>query len=66
MLPTTMKPEDCSQACRAPAWNLPSNPRKSIRTIMRYIGGYYQWPNDRKIKGRVGMQSFGGRSSRTL
>ncbi len=25
-----------------------------------YAGGYYQWPNNWKFTGRVGMQSFGG------
>ncbi len=25
-----------------------------------YVGGYYQWPNNWKFTGRVGVQSFGG------
>lgn len=25
-----------------------------------YIGGYYQWPNNWKVSGRFGVQSFGG------
>jgi hypothetical protein len=25
-----------------------------------YVGGYYQWPNNWKFTGRIGMQSFGG------
>jgi hypothetical protein len=25
-----------------------------------YLGGYYQWPNNWKFTGRVGVQSFGG------
>jgi hypothetical protein len=25
-----------------------------------YVGGYYQWPNNWKVTGRVGVQSFGG------
>ena len=24
------------------------------------IGGYYQWPNNWKVSGRIGVQSFGG------
>lgn len=28
--------------------------------IIGYIGGYYQWPNNWKFTGRVGVQSFGG------
>jgi hypothetical protein len=29
-------------------------------SITGYVGGYYQWPNDWKFTGRVGVQSFGG------
>jgi hypothetical protein len=38
-----------------------ANPFASIRpnTIL-YAGGYYQWPNNWKFTGRLGMQSFGG------
>ena len=25
-----------------------------------YVGGYYQWPNNWKLTGRFGVQSFGG------
>ncbi len=25
-----------------------------------YVGGYYQWPNNWKVAGRIGVQSFGG------
>ena len=25
-----------------------------------YVGGYYQWPDNWKFTGRVGIQSFGG------
>lgn len=28
--------------------------------IVGYVGGYYQWPNNWKFTGRVGVQSFGG------
>ena len=28
--------------------------------IVGYVGGYYQWPNNWKLTGRVGVQSFGG------
>jgi hypothetical protein len=28
--------------------------------IIGYVGGYYQWDNNWKITGRVGVQSFGG------
>lgn len=28
--------------------------------IIGWIGGYYQWPNNWKFTGRVGVQSFGG------
>lgn len=28
--------------------------------IVGWVGGYYQWPNNWKFTGRVGMQSFGG------
>ncbi|MGY4235136.1 hypothetical protein ACVIIW_004083 [Bradyrhizobium sp. USDA 4449] len=29
-------------------------------SITGYVGGYYQWPNNWKFIGRVGVQSFGG------
>jgi hypothetical protein len=29
-------------------------------SIIGYVGGYYQWPNNWKFTGRVGVQSFGG------
>jgi hypothetical protein len=28
--------------------------------IVGYVGGYYQWDNNWKLLGRVGVQSFGG------
>src|ERR1700741_4995821 len=28
--------------------------------IIGYVGGYYQWPNNWKFTGRVGIQSFEG------
>jgi hypothetical protein len=28
--------------------------------IIGYVGGYYQWPDNWKFSGRVGIQSFGG------
>ena len=28
--------------------------------IIGYVGGYYQWPDNWKFSGRVGVQSFGG------
>jgi hypothetical protein len=28
--------------------------------VMGYVGGYYQWDNNWKFTGRVGVQSFGG------
>ena len=34
-------------------------------SIVGYLGGYYQWDNNWKFTGRVGVQSFGGRSSST-
>lgn len=29
-------------------------------SVTGYVGGYYQWPNNWKFTGRVGVQSFGG------
>ena len=29
-------------------------------SIIGYVGGYYQWPNNWKLTGRAGIQSFGG------
>ena len=29
-------------------------------TFIGYLGGYYQWPNNWKLAGRFGVQSFGG------
>jgi hypothetical protein len=34
--------------------------------IVGYVGGYYQWPNDWKLTGRAGVQSFGGAQLLTL
>ena len=28
--------------------------------LVGFVGGYYQWPNNWKFSGRVGVQSFGG------
>jgi hypothetical protein len=28
--------------------------------VIGYVGGYYQWPNNWKVTGRFGVQSFGG------
>jgi hypothetical protein len=28
--------------------------------IIGYVGGYYQWDNNWKLTGRIGVQSFGG------
>ena len=28
--------------------------------IVGFAGGYYQWPNNWKVSGRIGVQSFGG------
>ncbi|MEH2474617.1 opacity protein-like surface antigen [Nitrobacteraceae bacterium AZCC 2161] len=28
--------------------------------IIGYVGGYYQWPSNWKLSGRLGVQSFGG------
>ena len=28
--------------------------------VIGYVGGYYQWPNNWKFTGRIGVQSFGG------
>lgn len=29
-------------------------------TFVGYLGGYYQWPNNWKLSGRFGVQTFGG------
>jgi hypothetical protein len=29
-------------------------------SVMGYVGGYYQWDNNWKLTGRLGVQSFGG------
>jgi hypothetical protein len=34
--------------------------------IVGYVGGYYQWPNNWKFTGRLGIQSFGGAQVATL
>jgi hypothetical protein len=40
---------------------LVDTPLASVRPdIMGYVGGYYQWDNNWKFTGRVGVQSFGG------
>jgi hypothetical protein len=30
------------------------------RNLVGYVGGYYQWDNNWKFTGRIGVQSFGG------
>ena len=38
-----------------------SSPSARIHpSIIGYVGGYYQWPNNWKVTGRIGVQSFGG------
>ena len=38
-----------------------NSPLASIHpSIIGYVGGYYQWPSDWKVTGRIGVQSFGG------
>lgn len=34
--------------------------------IIGYIGAYYQWPNNWKLTGRAGVQSFGGANTTAL
>ena len=37
------------------------SPLASInRNLVGYVGAYYQWPDNWKVSGRVGVQSFGG------
>ncbi len=37
------------------------SPLASInRNLVGYVGAYYQWPDNWKLSGRVGVQSFGG------
>jgi hypothetical protein len=37
------------------------SPRARVHpNIIGYVGGYYQWDNNWKFTGRVGVQSFGG------
>jgi len=39
----------------------------SVRpAIIGYVGGYYQWPNNWKLTGRAGVQSFGGANTSAL
>ncbi|EKS28477.1 hypothetical protein [Afipia felis] len=39
----------------------------SIRpAIIGYVGAYYQWPNNWKLTGRAGVQSFGGANTSAL
>ena len=37
-----------------------SNLPKVKPTVVGYLGGYYQWDNNWKLTGRLGVQSFGG------
>jgi hypothetical protein len=39
----------------------------SVRpAIVGYVGAYYQWPDNWKLTGRVGVQSFGGANTTAL
>jgi len=39
----------------------------SVRpAIIGYVGAYYQWPNNWKLTGRAGVQSFGGANTSAL
>jgi len=39
----------------------------SVRpSVIGYVGGYYQWPNNWKLTGRAGVQSFGGANTTAL
>jgi hypothetical protein len=39
----------------------------SVRpAIIGYVGAYYQWPNNWKLTGRAGVQSFGGANTTAL
>jgi len=39
----------------------------SVRpAIIGYVGAYYQWPNNLKLTGRAGVQSFGGANTSAL
>ncbi len=35
-------------------------------SVIGYVGGYYQWPNNWKLTGRAGVQSFGGGGTNIL
>jgi hypothetical protein len=35
-------------------------------SIIGYVGGYYQWPDNWKLTGRAGVQSFGGANTTAL
>lgn len=35
-------------------------PARIHPSLVGYVGGYYQWPNNWKFTGRLGIQSFGG------
>lgn len=35
-------------------------------SVIGYVGGYYQWPNNWKLTGRAGLQSFEGGGSNAL
>jgi hypothetical protein len=42
-------------------WVEVDSPRARIHpNVIGYVGGYYQWDNNWKFTGRVGIQSFGG------
>ena len=39
----------------------------SVRpAVIGYVGAYYQWPNNWKLTGRAGVQSFGGANTMAL
>ena len=39
----------------------------SVRpAVIGYVGAYYQWPNNWKLTGRAGVQSFGGANTTAL
>jgi hypothetical protein len=39
----------------------------SVRpAVVGYVGAYYQWPNNWKLTGRAGVQSFGGANTTAL
>ena len=43
-----------------PSIGVDADVAKAKPTLLGYVGGYYQWDNNWKFTGRVGVQSFGG------